>query len=357
MRVRSPPPALDETARGRATRRCRVHVRRGRRSGCSAAHAGRAPPRSGRDEPPLHVVLMTLGSARSTAVCCCRSPPRSTRPGSARTTAATARRTAPRANLRVEDWGDPRYLAAVAQPRIAFAGEGVKISKLVLIGPSYAGYADAELVATHPELGPAALVVIDSYLDLPARCRATSPKLDTRKEIEQVLGGTLAQRPSAYAARWPSRRLDGLAEAMRHGMKLVDVWSVAPGGEARVRGRDLPAHGKRGVARPARDAARTAGHGLRDPDGARRRPAHVGRAPARSRRCAGALRDAAARARGHVPAEAPAARRQLVLVRAERRRGNGGQGWQRTRNPASGERLQEAPGGGAGWDGLRSAWR
>ena len=105
----------------------------------------------------------------------------------------------------------------------------MKISKLVLIGPSYAGYANAELVATHPEAETRrARRAIDSYLDLPARYRATSPKLDTRKEIEQELGGTLAQNPSAYAARSPSHHLDGLAEAMRHGMKLVDVWSIAP---------------------------------------------------------------------------------------------------------------------------------
>lgn len=131
-------------------------------------------------------------------------------------------------NLRIEDWGDPRYLAAVAQLPDRLRRQGVKISKLVLIGPSYAGYANAELVVTHPKLRPAALVVIDSYLDLPARYRATTPKHRTRKEMEQVLGGTLAQSPLAYAARSPSRHLDGLAKAMRHGMRLIDVWSIAP---------------------------------------------------------------------------------------------------------------------------------
>ncbi len=96
-----------------------------------------------------------------------------------------------------------------------------------MIGPSYAGYANAELVATHPEMRPDALVVIDSYLDLPARYRALPPTHQTREEIDQVLGGTLAQNPTAYGARSPSHHLDGLADAMRHGMKLIDVWSIA----------------------------------------------------------------------------------------------------------------------------------
>ena len=131
-------------------------------------------------------------------------------------------------DLRVEDWGDPRYLAAAAQLPAELRRQGVEISKLVVIGPSYAGYANAELVATHPEMKPDALIVIDSYLDLPARYKALPPTHQTRKEMEQVIGGTLAQNPAAYAARSPSHHLDGLAGAMRHGMKLIDVWSIAP---------------------------------------------------------------------------------------------------------------------------------
>jgi pimeloyl-ACP methyl ester carboxylesterase len=129
---------------------------------------------------------------------------------------------------RVEDWGDPAYLGFVARLPRQLRAAGVKISKLVLVGVSYSGYADAELLATHPELRAAALVVIDSYLDLAARYRALPAWHPTHAEIENVLGGTLTQRPAVYAARSPSHHLGGLAEAIRTGTKLVVVWSVAP---------------------------------------------------------------------------------------------------------------------------------
>jgi pimeloyl-ACP methyl ester carboxylesterase len=127
---------------------------------------------------------------------------------------------------RREDWGDPRYLAEVARVPDALRHDGVKVSRLVVIGVSYSGFGNAELVATHPELRPAALIVVDSYLDLAARYAALPPTHETKKEIETVLGGTLAQRRSAYLARSPSHHLDGLARAVRGGMHLVDVWSV-----------------------------------------------------------------------------------------------------------------------------------
>lgn len=128
---------------------------------------------------------------------------------------------------RMEDWGDPVYLKAVAQLPARLRRGGVRISKLVLVAASYGGYANAELVATHPEMRPSALIIVDSFLDLPARYRALPPTHETRTEIDRVLGGTLAQRPQAYAARSPSHHLDGIAEAIRHGMKLVAVWSIA----------------------------------------------------------------------------------------------------------------------------------
>lgn len=128
---------------------------------------------------------------------------------------------------RVEDWGDPRYLDAVAQLPSELSKKGVKISELVLVGASYAAYAAAELAATHPELHPRALIVIDGFLDLPERFRALLPGQPTRAEMIRVLGGTLAQRPHTYKQRSPSDHLAGLAAAMRHGMRLVDVWSVA----------------------------------------------------------------------------------------------------------------------------------
>jgi pimeloyl-ACP methyl ester carboxylesterase len=130
--------------------------------------------------------------------------------------------------LRREDWGDPAYDAAVAELPDKLRALGVEISQLVVVGVSYSGYADAELVATHPELHPAALVVMDSFLDLPSRYLALPPWHETRKEIESVLGGTLDQKPEEYASRSPSHHLEGLAQAMQAGMKLVVTWSVNP---------------------------------------------------------------------------------------------------------------------------------
>lgn len=129
---------------------------------------------------------------------------------------------------RVEDWGDPRYLDAVAQLPGRLRREGVRISELVLVGASYAGYAAAELAATHPELHPRALIIVDSFLDLPDRFHDLLPGQPTQAEMIRVLGGTLAERPREYAARSPSRHLKGLAAAIRSGMRFVDVWSVAP---------------------------------------------------------------------------------------------------------------------------------
>jgi pimeloyl-ACP methyl ester carboxylesterase len=129
---------------------------------------------------------------------------------------------------RIEDWGDPGYLAAVAQLPEQLRRNGVKVSELILVGASYAGYAAAELVATHPQLHPRALIIVDSFLDLPSRFRALLPGQPTRTEMIRVLKGTLAQRPHIYKRRSPSDHLAGLAAAMRHGMRLLDIWSVAP---------------------------------------------------------------------------------------------------------------------------------
>jgi pimeloyl-ACP methyl ester carboxylesterase len=137
---------------------------------------------------------------------------------------------------RREDWGDPAYLAAVAKVPAQLRAQGVKISKLVLVGVSYTGYANAELVATHPELRPAALVVVDSYLDLPARYAALPSYHETKKEMEAVLGGTLQQVPQRYADRSPSHHLAGLATAIRSGMSFVDVWSTTASEKREFRG-------------------------------------------------------------------------------------------------------------------------
>src|SRR5205823_2301754 len=111
---------------------------------------------------------------------------------------------------RREDWGDPAYLAGVAEIPGHLRAQGVKISKLVLIGVSYAGFGNAELVATHPELRPAALILVDSYLDLPARyaalpTSATSRTCGTRTrsgiEARACWPWPLSVRPTARSAR------------------------------------------------------------------------------------------------------------------------------------------------------------
>jgi pimeloyl-ACP methyl ester carboxylesterase len=129
---------------------------------------------------------------------------------------------------RIQDFGDPAYLDAVARVPAELRRRGLKISRLVLIGASYAGFDVAELAATHPELHPAALVVVDSFLDLPARYLALPRGHRTRRYMQLVLGGTLEQRRIRYASRSPSNHLKPLAALIRSGMSLVIAWSVAP---------------------------------------------------------------------------------------------------------------------------------
>jgi hypothetical protein len=130
---------------------------------------------------------------------------------------------------RREDWGEPRYLAQVARLPARLRAQGIRISKLVVVGVSYSGFADAELVASHPEVGADALIVVDSYLDLAARFAALPLHHETRTEMETVLGGTPAQQPAAYRSRSPSHHLGGLAAAIRHGTHLVVDWSTSVG--------------------------------------------------------------------------------------------------------------------------------
>lgn len=131
-------------------------------------------------------------------------------------------------SARVEDWGDPRYLNEVAALPARLRAEGVRISGLVLIGASYAGYANAELVATHPWLRPRAMIMVDSFFDLGSRYEALPPTHETRLEMEKVLGGPYPQLASVYESRSPSSHLEALAGAMRAGMRFVNVWSTSP---------------------------------------------------------------------------------------------------------------------------------
>jgi hypothetical protein len=131
-------------------------------------------------------------------------------------------------NGRLEDWGDPAYDAAVARLPARIEARGVKVSKLIVVGVSYSGFANTELVASQPRLHPAALVLIDSYLDLAARFAALPLNHETRAEIVRAVGGTPEQVPEAYAERSPSHHLATLAAEIRSGMRFVDVWSLAP---------------------------------------------------------------------------------------------------------------------------------
>jgi hypothetical protein len=85
-------------------------------------------------------------------------------------------------------------------------------------------------------LHPAALVMIDSYLDLAARFAALPLHHPTRAEIEASVGGTPVQAPAAYANRSPSHHLAGLAAHIRSGMRFIDVWSVAASESREFRG-------------------------------------------------------------------------------------------------------------------------
>jgi hypothetical protein len=137
---------------------------------------------------------------------------------------------------RLEDWGDPAFDAAIAKLPAKLERTGVQVLALVVLGVSYSGFADAELVAAHPELRPAALIVVDSYLDLTARFDALPAYHATRAEIVRAVGGTPEQLPQAYNARSPSHHLDGLARTIRAGTKLVVVWSLNPAERREFRG-------------------------------------------------------------------------------------------------------------------------
>jgi hypothetical protein len=129
---------------------------------------------------------------------------------------------------RLEDWGSPAYDAAVARLPARIEARGVKVSKLIVVGVSYSGFANAELVASQPRLHPAALIMVDSYLDLAARFDALPLNHPTRAEILRSVGGTPDQVPASYAQRSPSHHLGRLAAEIRSGMRFVDVWSTAP---------------------------------------------------------------------------------------------------------------------------------
>jgi pimeloyl-ACP methyl ester carboxylesterase len=127
--------------------------------------------------------------------------------------------------LRQLDWGNPAYLAALAEH--ALTKHRHTGGRLVLLGVSYSGYGVAALVARHPELRPQELIVIDSYLDLVARRAALPPGHATAHEIDAETGGSTSEltRRSVGAA--------ALARLVRNGTRLTAVWTVSDD-EARV---------------------------------------------------------------------------------------------------------------------------
>lgn len=146
------------------------------------------------------------------------------------------------------DWGNPSYLdelaAAVAKVHHRVGGP------LVLAGVSYSGYGVAVLAARHPELRPARVVVVDSYLDLVARRSRLPSNHETAREIDRETGGTKV----ALAGRSPS--VSGLAKLVRSGTKLEVVWSVSAAERREFRGATCDATANAGRLAALADALR-----------------------------------------------------------------------------------------------------
>jgi hypothetical protein len=93
---------------------------------------------------------------------------------------------------------------------------------LVLIGVSYSGFGVATLASHHPELKPDRVIVIDSFLDLPARYAAAEGVNGTAKEIADATGGSAA----VLAAQ--SVSVPGLAALICGGTDVMVIWSISP---------------------------------------------------------------------------------------------------------------------------------
>jgi hypothetical protein len=136
------------------------------------------------------------------------------------------------------DWGDPAYLSGLAAA-IAATHRDVG-GDLVLIGVSYSGFGVATLAAHHPELAPARLIVLDSYLDLPSR-RAAAEGGSTATEIDAATGGA----PDALLAR--SVDPEALAALVRAGTSVEVVWTIAAEEAREFRGATCDAHANAGI--------------------------------------------------------------------------------------------------------------
>ena len=165
---------------------------------------------------------------------------------------------------RLEDWGNPAYDAAVARLPARIEARGVKVSKLIVVGVSYSGFANAELVASQPRLASrrahrdrqlprprrplrrAAVEPRDAAGDRALRGRDAGPDAGGVR-------GTLAE-PSPRPTRGGHPVGDAVHRRLEHG-------SV---GGARVPRRDLLGGRERALASPARDRRRPPGRRLRD---------------------------------------------------------------------------------------------
>lgn len=125
------------------------------------------------------------------------------------------------------DWGNPRYLRALAHE--ASAVHDRVGGELLFVGVSYSGFGVATLASRHPELRPDRLIVIDSYLDLAAR-RSAAGTGRIGREIDIETGGSTA------ALHERSVRVDGLAELVATGTRLQVIWSIAPDEEREFNG-------------------------------------------------------------------------------------------------------------------------
>jgi pimeloyl-ACP methyl ester carboxylesterase len=165
-------------------------------------------------------------------------------------------------SLRHLDWGNPSYLRRFAE---LIRGQHQQVGgKLILIGVSYSGFGVATLASHHPEIRPDRLIVLDSYLDLPARRARLAAGHPTAIEIDAETGGSEA------ALRQRSVDPAGLARLVRNGTELTVVWSVSADERRTFNGATCDADASastlarlaQALGRPVAAAVTTSRHGL-----------------------------------------------------------------------------------------------
>ena len=118
------------------------------------------------------------------------------------------------------DWGNPAYLASLAEKaRAVHRRVG---GELILIGVSYSGFGVATLASHHSELRPDRLIAIDTYLELVPRRAALPSSHQTARDIDAETSGSVSE----LTAR--SVSASGLARLVRTGTAVTLIWSVSP---------------------------------------------------------------------------------------------------------------------------------